>query len=61
MSHRANLLAVADKILLIRDGQQQGFGPRDEVLEALQRANAQARQPQPPGKPVPEPALAVNH
>lgn len=61
MSHRANVLAVADKILLIRDGQQQGFGPRDEVLEALQRANAQARQPQPPGKPVPEPALAVNH
>ena len=61
MSHRANVLAVADKILLIRDGQQQGFGPRDEVLEALQRANAQARPPQPSGKPAPEPALAANH
>ncbi|WP_305825133.1 type I secretion system permease/ATPase [Massilia brevitalea] len=40
MSHRANVLAVADKILLLREGQQAGFGPREEVLAALRRANA---------------------
>jgi ATP-binding cassette subfamily C exporter for protease/lipase len=42
MSHRANVLAVADQILLLRDGQQAGFGPRDEVLAAIRRANAPA-------------------
>lgn len=60
MSHRANVLAVADKILLIRDGQQQGFGPRDEVLAAIQRANAQGRPVQPSGDALREPALATN-
>ncbi len=42
MSHRASVLAVADHLLLLRDGQQQAFGPRDEVLAAIQRANAEA-------------------
>ncbi len=35
MSHRANVVALADKMLILRDGQQQAFGPRDEVLKAL--------------------------
>jgi ATP-binding cassette, subfamily C, bacterial exporter for protease/lipase len=44
MSHRASVLAVADSILLLREGQQQAFGPRDEVLAAIQQANAKARE-----------------
>ena len=36
MTHRTSILGVADKMLLMRDGAQQMFGPRDEVLKALQ-------------------------
>jgi len=39
MTHRTSVLAIADKVLMIRDGLQQAFGPRDEVLAALQQAN----------------------
>lgn len=46
MTHRTSVLAVADKMLVLRDGQMQAFGPRDEVLTALQRA-AQQGHPQP--------------
>jgi ATP-binding cassette subfamily C exporter for protease/lipase len=48
MTHRTSVLGVADKMLLMRDGAQQAFGPRDEVLAALQ----QARQPAVPAVPV---------
>jgi len=37
MTHRPSVLEVADKMLVIRDGVQQAFGPRDEVLAALQQ------------------------
>lgn len=37
MTHRSSILGVADKILLVREGTQQAFGPRDEVLAALQQ------------------------
>jgi ATP-binding cassette subfamily C exporter for protease/lipase len=46
MTHRTSVLAVASKMLVLRDGQAQLFGPRDEVLKALSDAAAQARQPQ---------------
>jgi len=42
MTHRSSVLALADKVLLLRDGNQQAFGPRDEVLAALQQANQRA-------------------
>lgn len=42
MTHRTSVLAVADKMLVLREGSQQGFGPRDEVLAALNQAAAQA-------------------
>ena len=45
MTHRTSVLAVADKMLVLRDGQMQAFGPRDEVLAALQQAAQQAAQP----------------
>lgn len=52
MTHRTSVLAVADKMLVMRDGQMQAFGPRDEVLAALQKAQQQAQQ-------APQQALGV--
>ncbi len=48
MTHRTSVLAVADKMLVLRDGMQQAFGPRDEVLAALQKAQQQGQQPAAP-------------
>ena len=44
ITHRTSVLGVAHKMLLIRDGAQQAFGPRDEVLAALQQAAVAPRQ-----------------
>jgi ATP-binding cassette subfamily C exporter for protease/lipase len=41
MTHRTSVMGVTDKILIMRNGAQQAFGPRDEVLAALQpKANS---------------------
>ncbi|OYT91767.1 MAG: type I secretion system permease/ATPase [Burkholderiales bacterium PBB3] len=45
MTHRSTVLAVSDKMLLLRDGQMQAFGPRDDVIAAINKANAQAASP----------------
>jgi ATP-binding cassette subfamily C exporter for protease/lipase len=37
MTHRTSVLGVVDKMLVMREGVQQAFGPRDEVLAALQQ------------------------
>ncbi len=42
MTHLPSALAAADKVLVMREGSQQAFGPRDKVLEALQRARTAA-------------------
>lgn len=47
ITHRTSVLGVSDKILLLRDGTAQAFGPRDEVLAALQKAQQPQAQPQP--------------
>ena len=47
MTHRTSVRAVADKMLVLRDGQMQAFGPRDDVLAALNKAAQQAAQPAP--------------
>ncbi|MFO1246477.1 MAG: type I secretion system permease/ATPase [Ramlibacter sp.] len=44
MTHRTSVLAVADKMLVLRDGMQQAFGPRDDVLAAIRKASEQAAQ-----------------
>ena len=44
VTHRTSVLGVAHKMLVMRDGTQQGFGPRDEVLAALQQGALAARQ-----------------
>jgi len=46
MTHRTSVLAVADKMLVLMDGAQQAFGPRDEVMAAL------SRKPQVPARPA---------
>jgi len=43
ITHRTTLLPAADKMLVLNDGQVASFGPRDEVLAALKKANDQAR------------------
>jgi len=35
ITHRPSVLAVVDHILVLKDGTQQAFGPRDRVLKAL--------------------------
>lgn len=51
ISHRPAVLGVVDKILMLRDGNVQMFGSRDEVFAALRQASVAA-----PGKG--SPALA---
>jgi ATP-binding cassette subfamily C protein len=53
IAHRTGALAVCDKVLVLRDGMQQAFGPRDEVLRKM--APQQPAMPQ----PMPEPAAAA--
>jgi ATP-binding cassette subfamily C exporter for protease/lipase len=38
MTHLNSVFSVADKMLIMREGAQQAFGPRDEVLAALQQS-----------------------
>ncbi len=60
MTHRTSVLAVADKMLVLRDGVQQAFGPRDDVLAALAKAAQQAQQPAAPRRDgSPQPTRAV--
>jgi ATP-binding cassette subfamily C exporter for protease/lipase len=44
MTHRTSVLGLADKMLVLRDGVTQFFGPRDDVLKALAEAAAKATQ-----------------
>ena len=55
MTHRTSVLAVADKMLVLQDGVMQAFGPRDEVLAALKKANEKAAAP--PASPSPSGVL----
>ena len=44
ITHRTSVLSVADKMLVLRDGQTQYFGMRDEVLKALAEAASKSQQ-----------------
>ena len=61
MSHRSEVIHLADHLLVLRDGQQVAFGPREEVLAALRKANAATAAPAPanPTSPAASPAPAA--
>lgn len=48
VSHKPGILPVVDKILLLRDGRVELFGPRDEVLQKIAPSNLRRM----PAKPV---------
>jgi ABC-type protease/lipase transport system fused ATPase/permease subunit len=54
IAHRMGALAVCDKVLVLRDGVQRAFGPRDEVMRQL--AEAQTAKP---AAAAPRPASAA--
>lgn len=45
VTHRPGALALADKLLVLREGQMHAFGPREEVQAALAREAAAQRLP----------------
>jgi ATP-binding cassette subfamily C exporter for protease/lipase len=50
VTHRTSILGVVDKLLILKDGMQQAFGPKNEVLKVLADASAAtdvARQAEP--------------
>ncbi len=44
ITHRTSVLAAVDLMLILQDGQVKAYGPRDDVLAALQKG-AQASAP----------------
>ena len=42
IAHRPSVLAVCDRILVLANGAQQDFGPRDEILRKIVRRPAQS-------------------
>lgn len=53
ITHRTSVLGVAHKMLVLRDGRQQAFGPRAEVMATLTQAAQQAAP-----LPAPQPQAA---
>jgi ATP-binding cassette subfamily C exporter for protease/lipase len=46
VTHRMSIIGITNKLLLLRDGVAQMFGPTDQVLAAIAQANQQAQQQQ---------------
>ena len=44
ITHRTSVLRAVDKLMLLRDGQINAYGPRDEVLKAIAASAQQAQQ-----------------
>ena len=59
ITHRTSVLGVADKILFLSDGTVRAFGPRDEVLAAINKARQEAGQARPAQQPQATPATAL--
>jgi PrtD family type I secretion system ABC transporter len=52
VTHRPGILPAVDKIAVLRGGEIVSFGPREEVLSALNKAAAAANAPQRPQPPT---------
>lgn len=46
ITHRTNIIGITTKMLLLRDGVAQAFGPTNDVLQAIQASNQQIQQQQ---------------
>lgn len=42
ITHRSSILSATNKLLMLRDGSVQAFGPTQQVLDAIQEANKKA-------------------
>lgn len=58
VGHRPSTLAQASKILLLRDGRVDLFGPRDEVLHRMREASAHGKSQ---AVPMQKPATVARH
>lgn len=58
ITHRTSVLAAVDLMLILQDGQVKAYGPRDDVLAALQKG-AQAAAAAPPSAGALQPAASA--
>jgi ATP-binding cassette subfamily C exporter for protease/lipase len=59
ITHRTSVLVAVDLMLILQDGQVKAYGPRDEVLAALQRGTQPVAQSAQPPQSTPQPAVAM--
>jgi ATP-binding cassette subfamily C exporter for protease/lipase len=52
VTHRGSILATTTRLLVLRDGTAQAFGPTQEVLRAMQQTQQQQARGKPALKPV---------
>ena len=66
MAHRPSAIAAVDQLLMLRNGQQVAFGPKDEVIKEVtqqqqkSQPQQQAPQHQPTQQPTQAPALVLD-
>lgn len=52
MAHRPSAISEVDNLLMLKDGRQMAFGPKDEVLKSMTRQVATNDSPAPKAKPA---------
>jgi ABC-type protease/lipase transport system fused ATPase/permease subunit len=50
ISHQLSALAACDHVLVLANGAQQGFGPRDQILRKVTRQSTAPTAPTTPSK-----------
>ncbi|HHL43302.1 MAG TPA: type I secretion system permease/ATPase [Hellea balneolensis] len=65
MTHRSSAIAAVDQLLILREGKQIAFGPKDKVLDEMRKASPNASVQKGSAKPGPAqasspPALTMN-
>jgi len=58
ISHRPNIIKITNKLLVLRDGINQAFGPTEQVLQHLAKKQSEAQAAQAAGSPKPNPQAA---